>query len=405
MFFTRLRLPEILPPQGQSGITRFRFLVQILLLSFSRILGLNSQDRNSIVSITADNLSPQPGDIITVTVVAQTASNYDAVALPITGYEPSSLQPIDLTFTYGSPPVSSDVLKLNFPPKGQFTCVWTFKAIAPGVNTHNSLILDQSGASYHYNTDWGTRPILLLLFHVEVTPVNDAPQAVDDRETTSEDTPVVIDVVANDVDVDGDTLSVAGFTQPAHGTVQLNADGTLTYTPDADFYGQDVFTYVVSDGTATDTATVQVEVKQTKITVQGYVWIDPDKDGIKDPGESGISDVEVVLLNSDGSIFMRTITDASGKYIFEDVPFGTYYIEVMLRAAMNQTHDPDTIKDSRTKITLTGENWPVLPFTFGYVPATPDEVLAFTGGNEAVFYAAGFFLITIGFMLLRKARQ
>ena len=56
-------------------------------------------------------------------------------------------------------------------------------------------------------------------------------------------------------------VSIDSFTQPANGAVSDNGDGTVTYTPDADFNGTDTFTYVASDGTATSNiATVTVTV-------------------------------------------------------------------------------------------------------------------------------------------------
>ncbi len=94
---------------------------------------------------------------------------------------------------------------------------------------------------------------------VTVTPVNDAPVANNDAATTDEDTSVVIDVLANDEDVDGDVLHIASVSQPAHGTVISSSD-LLTYTPDANIYGQDTFSYVVDDGAATDIALVVVTV-------------------------------------------------------------------------------------------------------------------------------------------------
>ncbi|WP_263146729.1 Ig-like domain-containing protein [Pseudomonas sp. RIT-PI-AD] len=89
-----------------------------------------------------------------------------------------------------------------------------------------------------------------------IAPVNDAPVANGDRATTLEDTPVVIDVLANDTDVDGDRLSLVAA-NAANGTVTLNADGTLTYTPNTNFSGTDTLTYTISDGAGL-TASAQV---------------------------------------------------------------------------------------------------------------------------------------------------
>jgi len=94
---------------------------------------------------------------------------------------------------------------------------------------------------------------------VLVMPMPDAPQAADDSVTTDQDTAVTIDVLDNDSDVDGDSLSVALVTQPFHGVV-ANNDTDVTYTPGAGYSGTDSFTYVVTDGVLTDTATVIVTV-------------------------------------------------------------------------------------------------------------------------------------------------
>jgi len=94
---------------------------------------------------------------------------------------------------------------------------------------------------------------------VTVNPVNDAPVAFDDVATTDEDTPVVIDVLANDDDVDGDTLTIVSVTEGQNGTVVIE-NGQVKYTPDAEFNGVDTFTYTISDGTETHTGTVTVTV-------------------------------------------------------------------------------------------------------------------------------------------------
>ncbi|NEU06734.1 tandem-95 repeat protein, partial [Flavihumibacter sp. R14] len=87
---------------------------------------------------------------------------------------------------------------------------------------------------------------------ITVTPVNDAPVAVNDAYSTAEETAITITapgILANDSDIDNDPLTAIKVTDPANGTVILNADGSFTYTPNANFNGTDSFTYKVSDGT------------------------------------------------------------------------------------------------------------------------------------------------------------
>ncbi|MFW6155217.1 MAG: Ig-like domain-containing protein [Planctomycetota bacterium] len=97
---------------------------------------------------------------------------------------------------------------------------------------------------------------------ITVTPVNDAPRTQDDDAVTPEDTPVIINVLDNDTDVEDDPLTIVDVTQPAHGAVVDVGDGALRYTPDDDWHGTDRFTYAVSDGqggTAEATVTVTVD--------------------------------------------------------------------------------------------------------------------------------------------------
>jgi len=96
---------------------------------------------------------------------------------------------------------------------------------------------------------------------VTVHAVNDAPDAIDDDVSTDEDAGFDFSVVGNDEDVDRDTLTVTSVTQPANGWVVPNSDGTLTYSPNANFHGSDSFTYTITDGHGEfDTATVTVTV-------------------------------------------------------------------------------------------------------------------------------------------------
>jgi len=105
--------------------------------------------------------------------------------------------------------------------------------------------------------------------NITVLPVNDPIMANDDAENTSEDTPISIDVLANDINVDNDNVIVASFTQPQNGTVTSNANGTLTYTPDSNFHGTDTFEYTAeSDSGDTATATVTITVYSVNDPIQ-----------------------------------------------------------------------------------------------------------------------------------------
>ncbi len=90
---------------------------------------------------------------------------------------------------------------------------------------------------------------------------NTAPVAADDTAATSANTAVVIAALANDSDPNGDSLFISDFSQPDHGAVAHNDDGTFTYTPDAGFTGIDTFEYTLTDGALTAAATVHVSVE------------------------------------------------------------------------------------------------------------------------------------------------
>ncbi|MFH4535879.1 tandem-95 repeat protein [Vibrio diabolicus] len=96
--------------------------------------------------------------------------------------------------------------------------------------------------------------------NVDVTPVNDAPVAKDDTAVTDEDTPVMIDVLPNDTDVDGDKLSIQSASVPeAQGKVEI-VEGKLVFTPAENFNGDAEITYIITDGQLTDEAKVTVTV-------------------------------------------------------------------------------------------------------------------------------------------------
>ena len=120
----------------------------------------------------------------------------------------------------------------------------------------------------------GTLDSNIATISISVTAVNDAPVALDDSYGTSEDTPLTVaaasGVLANDSDVDGDSLTAALVSGPSHGTLTLSADGSFTYTPEADYSGSDTFTYKASDGSLeSNSATVTINVGSADETPTG----------------------------------------------------------------------------------------------------------------------------------------
>jgi hypothetical protein len=91
---------------------------------------------------------------------------------------------------------------------------------------------------------------------------NQAPVAVNDNATTPPATPVTIAVLGNDYDPDANTISVVTATKPAKGSVKINADGTITYTPGKAFKTADTFSYTISDGKLSAKATVMIKAQQ-----------------------------------------------------------------------------------------------------------------------------------------------
>ncbi|MEH1966862.1 cadherin-like domain-containing protein [Nostoc sp.] len=122
-----------------------------------------------------------------------------------------------------------------------------------------------------YDVTDGTATLTGQTRSFSVTPVNDAPVAVDDSVSTFFGTTVNIAVsslLANDSDVDSTGLSITGVSGATHGTAVLNNNGTagntaddfVSFTPNLVFSGNASFNYTLSDGSLTDTATVTVAV-------------------------------------------------------------------------------------------------------------------------------------------------
>ena len=127
--------------------------------------------------------------------------------------------------------------------------------------------LDSSTQVPNNTYGWG-RIDALAAVELAASLRNHAPVAVDDATTVDQAAAVSVDVLANDVDADGDALTIVSFSQGRSGTVTSDGDGTLTYAHDGSAAGLDSFTYTISDGRGgSDTATVAVTVLSPAQTI------------------------------------------------------------------------------------------------------------------------------------------
>ncbi|WP_159064845.1 Ig-like domain-containing protein [Thaumasiovibrio subtropicus] len=115
-------------------------------------------------------------------------------------------------------------------------------------------------------TDSGQAVSNAATVSVTIAAVNDAPVAVDNAAELQEEGEFEVNVLGNDTDVDSgdrlDTASVTVVTPPTQGQTRLTDSGTIIYTPNADYFGEDSFTYTVADsaGAVSNVATVVMTV-------------------------------------------------------------------------------------------------------------------------------------------------
>jgi hypothetical protein len=168
--------------------------------------------------------------------------NVTDVNVPVTGNVGTN-DVVPAGTTYGTPAADNnnpEGATITMNPDGSYT----FVATVPGVYNY---LVPVCGPGQ--TEDCPLSPLQITV--LDPLADDNAPVVNPDIATTKEETPVTIDVLSNDAsgnagtDLDPESLTITG--QAANGTVTVNADGTVTYTPNAGFTGQDVFTYTVCD--------------------------------------------------------------------------------------------------------------------------------------------------------------
>lgn len=166
--------------------------------------------------------------------------------------------------------------------------------------------------TFTYQIEDGVEISNIATVTITVNAINDPPVAGADDYDTTLDTALVVNVgdgvLSNDTDADDDDLAVSGVqTDVTNGTLDLEADGSFTYTPDLGFLGEDSFVYEVTDGTVTVTGTATITVVNDVVELL-------DNGGFEAAGTTGKSASKWVgskLLTGDRRICTnKGVTDA-----------------------------------------------------------------------------------------------
>ena len=254
---------------------------------FDPIVTITNQADHGTASVNADGLivyTPVPGytgtDQLTYSICNPCnptgACDEAVVTITVTGDpcpecgEDVDAQP-DLVSTPFETPITIDVLTNDFGVGISITETTNPSNGTITVNANGTITYTPndgfSGIDYFTyticNADGECDVTLVAVTVLPEDAENQPPVANNDVASTPVNTPVTINVLANDTDTNGDILTATILNEPENGTVVVNPDGTMTYTPDPGFVGTDCFTYLACDnGTPSlcDAATVCVTV-------------------------------------------------------------------------------------------------------------------------------------------------
>lgn len=175
----------------------------------------------------------------------------------------------DSASTSQDTPVTINVLANDSDPDGDTLTVTTLSGVngSAKINSNGTITFTPSSGfsgteAFNYSISDGNGGSDSASVSVNVTGTsNRAPVAVNDTVTLSSKTSVSIPVMDNDYDPENDSLEVSSVTQGAKGSVHINSNGTITYTPAKSFKNSDSFTYTIFDGDKFDTATVSITLQ------------------------------------------------------------------------------------------------------------------------------------------------
>ncbi|MBK1810420.1 tandem-95 repeat protein [Clostridium sp. YIM B02505] len=247
--------------------------------------------------------------------------------------------------------------------------------------THGILTINEDGTftytpnkdyngqdSFTFKTYDGSEYSTPALVSLTVKPVNDQPIANGKTLSTDEDK-ILLDILTG-TDVDGDGLKYYVVTQPKHGILILNQDGTFTYTPNKDYNGEDSFTFKVNDGSIDSlpaTVNLTVDPVNDQPVADGQT-LNTDEDTVLAGTLTG-SDIDgdslkyyvatapkhgTLVINQDGTFTYTPYKDYNGEDSFTfKVNDGNVYSDIAtVNLTVNPVNDKPTVLESYKKSTL-----------------------------------------------------
>ena len=203
-----------------------------------------------------------------------------------------------------------------------------YQGLEPGITEACYVVCDASACDTTF-----------VIIRVSRPAGEEPPIAVDDRETTTKGIAVDIRVLANDT-INGQLVQFVPLNLPANGTLVINPDTSIRYTPNVNFCGGiDQFSYTIGNGFGFDTATVFIEVACEDLII--FSGFSPNDDGVNDNWRIlGIEDFpqnRVIIFNRWGNeVYNRTGYDNSpmnsftGEWEGKVLPDGTYFYVIDL---------------------------------------------------------------------------
>ncbi|MBK7003103.1 MAG: tandem-95 repeat protein [Rhodoferax sp.] len=270
------------PSANFNGTDSFTYTASDGKLSSTGLVQLTITAVNDVAAAINDTAQTIQGQTVRIDVLANDSDNDNSTGINATNPKPANA---DLTPHIVTEPAHGSVTSnpdgsLNYTPDANFTGLDSFSYVA------NDGQADSNIASVT----------------ITVTASNRPPVAVNDNATLAEDTSFTLSLLANDSDPDGDTLSLTIQSQPAHGTLVKNTDGSYTYTPVANWSGEDSFTYTLFDGTAwSDVASVRLIVTPVADAPQLVLTQSPTANTGNEDTAISLSRITAALSDPDGS--------------------------------------------------------------------------------------------------------